>query len=244
MERFTIKIKKIGVVAFWLFVWQIAAVMIGKPLLLPTVPAVFLRLFEFAWTKSFWQITVTSFSRISLGFICALLLGFLGGFCTYRLISVRILFTPVLQVMRATPLASFIILALIWLKSGILPSFIAGFSILPIIWLSVQTGLEQMSIPYGEMAKVYELSWQKKFRFIYVPQVKPYLLSACITSVGFAWKAGVTAELLSLPQFGIGTELYTGKIYLETVDLFAWTLVLIIISVSLERMVKKWLSKS
>ncbi|MEI7884516.1 MAG: ABC transporter permease subunit [Clostridia bacterium] len=244
MENSTIKIKKIGVVLFWLFVWQIIALLLGKPLLLPTVPAVFLRLLELIWTKSFWLITITSFSRISLGFLCALLIGLLGGFFTYRWISVRILFTPVLQVMRATPLASFIILALIWLKSGILPSFIAGFSILPIIWLSVQTGLEQMSIPYGEMAKVFGLNWQKKLRFIYAPQVKPYFLSACITAVGFAWKAGVTAELLSLPQFGIGTELYSGKIYLETVDLFVWTLVLIIISVALERMVKKWLSKN
>ena len=48
--------------------------------------------------------------------------------------------------------------------------------------------------------------------------------------------AGIAAEVLSTPQLGIGTELYFSKTYLETSDLFAWTLVVILLSMMIEKL--------
>ena len=70
----------------------------------------------------------------------------------------------------------------------------------------------------------------------------PYFASACRTALGLAWKAGVAAEVLCLPEAAIGTQVYQAKIYLETPDLFAWTLVVLALSFALEGLLGKLLS--
>lgn len=55
-----------------------------------------------------------------------------------------------------------------------------------------------------------------------------------VTSLGLAWKAGIAAEVLCTPKGAIGTQLYNAKIYIETTDLFAWTFVVVILSLLLE----------
>ena len=64
----------------------------------------------------------------------------------------------------------------------------------------------------------------------------PHFLSACRTSLGLAWKAGVAAEVLTVPVRSIGRMLYESKLYLETVDLFAWTVVVVACSLIIEKL--------
>ena len=71
----------------------------------------------------------------------------------------------------------------------------------------------------------------------------PFFMAAAKAGMGLAWKAGIAAEVLASPSLGIGTELYNAKIYLETADLFAWTAVIIAISVALERLFIKLLRR-
>jgi len=51
-----------------------------------------------------------------------------------------------------------------------------------------------------------------------------------------AWKAGVAAELIGYPAGSMGEQLYYSKFFLETDTLFAWTVVIIILSVSFEKL--------
>ena len=88
------------------------------------------------------------------------------------------------------------------------------------------------------MAKTFEFSVVKKISLIYLPSVEPYFLASVITACGLGWKAGIAAEVIAKPKNAIGTFLNDSKVYLETTDLFAWTVVVILVSVILESLIK------
>ena len=165
-----------------------------------------------------------------------LFLGIVLGALCCRFRFLYQLIYPLLSAVKATPVASFIILALVWLQSVRVPAFIAGLIVLPIVFGNVCQGVAAADRELLEMARVFRLGRWKTLRYIYLPTVAPYLAAAFTTGIGLAWKAGVSAEVLANARNSIGGRIYGAKIYLDTADLFAWTAVVIVLSVVLERL--------
>ncbi len=224
----------LAVAAFWILIWYLAALQVGKELLLPTPFSVLKRLVEIMETKEFYITTAYSLIRVMGGVLLASLLGILISILTHFSKIAAALVRPVITVIKATPVASFIILALVWLERGNLPIFISLLMVLPVIWTNLTTGLGQIDIKLLDLAKVYHIGVFQKIKGIYIPSVMPYFSSALKTSLGLAWKAGIAAEVLAVPMRSIGKELFNSKTYFETVDLFAWTVVVIILSLIIE----------
>jgi NitT/TauT family transport system permease protein len=220
---------------FWLGLWAILARLVAKPLLLPGPWMVAKRLFQLVQTISFWRITALTLVRILLGALAAVAAGTVLAGLTERFSLLRTLFAPLLTMVKATPVASFILLFLIWIGRDILPSVIVFLMVLPVVWSNLSAGIAATDRRLLELAQVYGFSPWRTLRRVYVPSVLPYFLSACKTGFGLAWKAGVAAEVLVVPKMAIGRELYEAKLYLETVDLFAWTVVVILCSLLLEK---------
>ncbi len=227
---------RLGAVAVWLLLWQLASMAVGLPLLLPSPLAVLLRLGQLCTGADFWLTVVSSLLRILLGFLLGVLFGTaLAGLCwRFRLIDA--LARPLLGVLKSTPVASFIILALVWVKTTWLATVISFIMVLPLIYANVREGIDSADRQLLEMAQVFRLSRRKTFRYCYLPAILPFFLSAISSALGFAWKSGIAAEVLGRPARAIGSQIYDSKIYLETPDLFAWTLVVILLSVLLERL--------
>lgn len=227
---------RLGAVAVWLLLWQLASMAVGLPLLLPSPLAVLLRLGQLCTRADFWLTVASSLLRILLGFLLGVLFGTaLAGLCwRFRLIDA--LARPLLGVLKSTPVASFIILALVWVKTTWLATVISFIMVLPLIYANVREGIDSADRQLLEMAQVFRLSRRKTFRYCYLPAILPFFLSAISSALGFAWKSGIAAEVLGRPARAIGSQIYDSKIYLETPDLFAWTLVVILLSVLLERL--------
>jgi len=236
-------LRKLIVAAFWLGVWQLAFFVVKSGLLLPSPAQTFLRLFELAKTGDFWLKSVLSLVRIVEGFLLGVFAGGLLGILTARFRLLKDFFAPVINIVKATPVASFIILALVWLSKDGVPVFIAFLMVLPVIWANVSEGIGQTDKDLLEMARIFRFSRGKLFTKVYVPSVLPYFFAGCTTALGFAWKAGIAAEILSLPVKSIGKELYYSKIYLETTDLFAWSVMVIVMSIALEKLLVVLLNK-
>ena len=221
--------------AFWLFVWQRAYLAAGQEILVPSPAHVLFRLWELARQGGFWLTVLSSMERIVLGFLLGVLLGAAFAVAT-RLSSVLdALFGPVLGVVKATPVASFIILALVWMKSSRVPVFACVLIVVPIVWANVSEGIRKTDPGLLQMARMYRFGAARTVRMVYAPSVLPYFTAACTTGMGMAWKGGVAAEVLSSLPLSLGGEIYRAKIYLETGDLFAWTAVVVVLSVLLER---------
>lgn len=227
----------LAVLGFWLSVWWLGAIRMGRELLLPSPHAVLTRLWELAFTADFWTIVLWSILRVMLGIALALIFGVLLALLTSYVPFMRRLFYPLLSVIKATPVASFVILALLWLGSSALPVFISMLIVLPVVWAAVSDGIAAFDRDLLEVCHVFRFPFGKRLRLLYLPTVAPYFLSACKTSIGMAWKAGVAAEILAVSPISIGKQLYEAKIYLETPDLFAWTLVVVLLSLVIEKLV-------
>lgn len=229
---------KTAAILFWIAVWYALFLYTGEELLIVSPLTVVKRIFTLGATADFWKATLFSLIRIMAGFILGVICGTLTAIATTFVKPVYELFKPMLTVIKTTPVASFILLALVWIKRNNVPTFIAFLMVLPIVWANVSEGLDTADKNLLEVAKVFKFSLKKKIGDIYIPSVKPFFFAGTTTAMGLAWKAGIAAEVLSMPKMSIGANLYSSKIYLETTDLFAWTTVVIILSVILEKLLK------
>jgi NitT/TauT family transport system permease protein len=221
-------------VALWLLVWHIAAKRLAKPLLLPTPYEVATRLSELILTKSFWKYTGRSLLRVVCGIVTGVGFAAVVSALTAAFRPVEILLSPVITVIKSTPVASFIILAMLWIDDDKLPVFIAFLMVFPVVWANLHTALRAIPTSYHELASVYRLPLWRRIRRIYAPHALPYFLSACKSSLGLAWKAGVAAEIIAMPRETVGTMIGHAKQYLNTEEMFAWTFSVIVLSLLLE----------
>ena len=226
----------VGVLAFWLAVWEGVSLLVDAELLLPSPVKVATTWWALAKTAAFWKTAGLSLFHVVCGFVAGTVGGILLAFATVKCAPLRTLVAPVLHIVRAAPVASFIILALVWIQTAWLPSCIAGLMVLPLVWANVEQGLLETDKKLLEMAAVYRLPKRTVRRKIRLPSLAPYLLSACKTGLGFAWKSGIAAEVICRPDGSVGNSLYRAKLLLETPEVFAWTGTVVLLSVVLERL--------
>ena len=226
---------RILAVLFWIAIWQFASMYLKQEILLASPVSVVRKLFELIFSGNFWQSVGFSFVRIVTGFLLAVLLGIFLAVWAYWSKTVEILTAPVIAVVKSTPVASFIILCLIWIPSRNLSVFISFLMVFPVVYTNILEGIRQTDKQLLEMADSFGAGVGKKLQFIYLSQVMPYAVTACKLGLGLCWKAGIAAEVIGIPAGSIGEKLYKAKVYLETPDLFAWTIVIIAVSVGFEK---------
>lgn len=232
-------LRGVAVALFWLALWQLASLAVGQELLVPSPAVVAATFGELVVTAAFWQITGWSLLRVGLGFLAGVVVGFLAAALTVRYRTVDLLVSPALRVVRAAPVASFIILVLVWIPVGRLPGFISFLMVVPVVWDAMTTGLRSQSPELLEMATVFRLGWWPTLRRVRLPQLAPFFVAASTTAMGLAWKSGIAAEVIARPPLSIGRQLQDAKIYLETPAVFAWTITAVGLSLLLEALLRR-----
>ncbi len=220
---------------FWLAIWQIAYQKVGSDLLLSSPLSVLKRLRELVALSSFWMTILRSLSRILQGLLLGVVSGFLLGWLSGKVPVARPFISLPMAIIKATPVASFVILALVWLSGRNLSIFIVFMMVTPIIWAACDEGFRNPDPQLKEMALVYRLNYGKRFLHLELPAVRTLFLTSLRVAIGFAFKSGIAGEVIAIPKGTIGTQLHNAKVYLETTDLFAWTVVIILLSVVIER---------
>ena len=232
---------RLWAVAFWLAVWQLAAMALGAAyshgdLLLASPVNVLLRLGQLAVTAAFWRTVGWSAARIFGGFLISTVLAVVLAAIAAWKIWFRELMAPLTAAIKAVPVASFIILALVWLNSRSLSLFISALIVFPPVYLNVLEGIRCTNRRLLEMAWVFRVPFGRQLRGIYLPQVMPYFRTAVSLGLGLCWKAGAAAEVIGLPSGSVGERLYNAKVYFQTPDLFAWTVTIVAVSAVFERL--------
>lgn len=232
---------RLASILFWLIVWQILAWIIDTRIILVGPIDVIARLAELVVTSEFWASVGFSLSRIVAGYGLAVVAGIALAALASKFGVVRELLAPLMEAMKATPVASFTILVLLWVRSKNLSIVISFIMALPIVYTNVLEGIQATDPQLLEMCEVFGVRGLDRIRYVYVPELLPYLRSALTLALGLSWKSGIAAEVIGLPDNSIGEHLYDAKIYLQTPDLFAWTLTIILMSVAMEAIVSRLL---
>ena len=219
--------RRLLAVAFWLAVWQAAAMAIGQEVFLVSPVQALRTLVQLLPRADFWQRVCFSSGRILLGFVLGAVVSVVLAVCAAWWSAADALLAPVMQLVKATPVASFIILALVWVRGSALSVLISFLMVLPVLYGAVRTGIAGADVQLLEMAEVFRLPAGRRLRAIWLPAVLPAFRQGCSVALG---------EVIGLPNGSIGDALYRAKITLSTGELFAWTFVIILLSAGFEKL--------
>jgi len=230
-------LRKLFPLLFWLGVWVAAYLATGQELLIAS-PVSVMKRFAFVTEATFWRCVGMSLYRAAMAYVMGIVIACILAVLCHLWQWVDDLIRPALAVIRATPVASFIILALVWLSSSNVPILTGMLMVVPVVFSNVKEGIDATDPQLLEMGRLFQWSRWKLFRRIIIPSVKSTFLAACEACVGLCFKASIAAEVIGTPKNAIGTQLYSAKIYLETDTLMAWTLVVILLSMGIERLLR------
>lgn len=222
------------IVLFWLVLWEIADRVIDNRIILVGPTHILMALAEQVGQSDFWVTCGASFLRIAVGFVLSFIGGFVLALVCYRYKLIRDFLEPIMIMLKTVPMISFVIMLLIWVGNQALTIYLSFLIVLPIIYTNTLQGLQSVDVQLLEMAQVFHMALWKKFMFIYRPAFMPFVLSASKLALGMSWKSGIMAEVIGTPKPSIGREMYAAKTYLQTSNLFAWTIVVVILSVLFE----------
>lgn len=232
-------LRRAGVLLFYLAFWSLLAQAVNTPLLLPSPCAVLARLFSLLPAPSFWltllMTQLRTLAAYALGVVVAVLLCALC--CRFALADA--LLAPLLSAIRATPVSSFIVLALVWLSGSRVPVLTGFLMTLPVVYSSLVQAVREIDPRLLEMARLYRFGRLGTLRCVLLPAVLPSFVQSCLAAIGLCWKAVVAAEVIGTPKLAVGSMLYEAKIYLETDSLLAWTLTVVLFSVLLENLLRR-----
>ena len=230
-------ILKILSVILALLLWQVLAVVIQSPILIVGPLEVCARLTTLWKEPLFFSSIQFSFLHIASGFALGVLAGLLLGFIAGRFSFVETFLWPYMACMKSVPVASIVVICLILLSASNLSVFVSFLIVVPVMYHNTLTGFTSRDKSMQEMADCFRLPGRKRFCYVTIPSMKPYLLAGIRTSSGLAWKAGVAAEVIGTPKGSIGQQIFLSKVYIDTDDLLAWTFVLVVLSVLFEKLV-------
>ena len=230
-------------IAVYIGIWLLLSMLVGSSLLLPSPKETGAAMLRILGSADGWRSVGATLLRILSGYLIGCVVGILLAVLTARFKVLAWLLNPLRTLVKTTPITSFALILLISIVSGAVPVAVAAIVVVPMIWRTTEEAILGLDPNLKEMSKIFLTPW-KQFRFVTLPQVFGQVFAAASTALGFAWKAVVTAEILAHPQFGIGNQMYLNKLYLESDELFAWTLIVIVCSVLVEKGLEKIVKKA
>ena len=226
------------VLLFWLFLWEILSLLIGNQFLLPNIKSTARELFLLLSDTDSYRFMLLTLLRVCFGLLLGIILGVGLGILAHTSSIVHSLLSPFITVIRSTPVASFIVVLWVIFSGDVLSVFVAFLMVMPIIWQSTVDGFNSIDKSLEEVALIFRFGYMKRLRLIVFPALLKFLLPSIITSVGLAWKAEIAAEIIAYTKNSIGQEINDAKYFMETPRVFAWTVIVILFSIILERTTK------
>ncbi|WMJ82045.1 ABC transporter permease subunit [Clostridium sp. MB40-C1] len=235
-------LKKIFILVFWLLMWELCSLFINNTILFPSPSGVFKTLFMLMGKSYFWQSVVKSIFRVIAGLILSIVIGIVLGIISGINNFIEELMNPLIVIIKATPVISVIIIVLVWVSSSNVAILTNVLMCFPIIYTNVLQGIKNVDSDLIEMAHIYKVKRKFILKDIYLPSIKPYVVSGILMCLGIGWKVCVASEVLSTPRYSIGLNLLNAKSILETEELFAWTIIVVLLSFIFEIIFKYYIN--
>ena len=238
MKRFMQNSPKFLSIFFFLIIWEGVALYIDNSLLFPRVSEIFLSLKNLVASGDFILILWNTLSRFFISIVFSLILAIIFSVASYRYEVISFLLFPFIIFLRAVPTIAIIIVVLIWSSVERVPIVVGMLILFPILYESILGGIKNVDKNLLKMSKVFTVSTKRVVRDIYIPSIY-YSISSNIPSyMGLTFKVIIAGEVLSQESLSIGGEIFINKIYLESSNIFAWIIVVIVLNYFLEKGLK------
>ena len=235
-------IKLIVGIVFCLTLWELLAVKIDNSYFMPRIAETFSALAVLIKTAGFWKYVLISLLRVALGLTAGIIFGVVLATVCHVIPVSKSLITPLITIMKATPVATIILILWFTLSNAELAVFVVFLMVTPVIWQNVYDGYKSISKEMREVCEIFEISRFKRLRILVFPAIIKYLVPAVITSVGLAWKAEIAAEIMTYSNIGQSIDDFK-TLHLDTPSVFAWAVVIVVLSLILESVIKTLLRR-
>ena len=222
--------------------WQLTAVLIAQPLIVPRLEAIAAAVVNILTGEDFFLTVAATLLRIAATIAIDTVIAFLLGIAAGVSKRIEAALSPFETAMRAVPTMGVLLLSLIWFNSEITPIFVASLIALPLLYRGVVNGVKNIDIRLIQMSTGFKVSFVRKLTQLYIPSIRPFTLTAYSATLGLLVKVMVTAEVLSQPRRGIGTEFQIARAQLDTATIFGWGILVIIFAALMEQAAKRILS--
>ena len=235
--------RKFFVLFLWLMVWQLVYMIVGKDILVPSPFKTMIGLIELLRQPNFYSDVGVTFYRVFMGIFLSFGLGLLTAVAAYFMEWIREILEPLIRVLTSTPVMAIIILALLWFTKNNVPIFVCFLMCYPVAYTNILKGLQEVDKGLLEMSLVFKVKRSYILKDLYLPQTRPYIEAALGMIIGLSWKAVIAAEVLAVPMYSMGYNLMSAKSYLETDILFAWVIIIVVLSSLCERAAKSFMKR-
>lgn len=213
-----------------ILLWQLGALALGAPIILPTPLEVAKELANIITTDGFISNLGFTVLRALESFLLIVSCGTIAGLLSARYLTINKILEPLITVFKATPVMSIILLAFIWLRTGAVPVFSAFLMAFPVMFVQTMAGYRSIDQKLIDMCQVYAINGKERIKNLILPSMLPYLITGAKQTLSMIWKVVIAAEVLTLPKHGIGRALQLAQIQLETSKVFAWTVIAIVLT--------------
>lgn len=231
-------------ILFLILLWQGIAMFVGQPELFPSVTDLAGGLFNLFKSGSFYTDLIYTLLRGLLGFAIALILALTLATTALHHVFWKNFFHPFIVTIRSIPVISFVLIALLWISPPGLPVFIAFFTMFPILYENILSGLEHTDKKLIEMSVVFRKTGLQRFMHIYLPASRALISSGMSTAMGFGWRAVIIGEVMAGPVHGIGTSMKKAQVFIDMRELLAWTVIAVLVSFIFDFIIKVQTAKA
>jgi NitT/TauT family transport system permease protein len=233
MLRLDLLLQRIALVGTILGVWWVLA--LGVPhYILPGPVRVWTALTQISSNGDLWSNLGITLGRVGAGFILATVIGLPLGIVFGANRRLGEFFEPVIPVMNTVSSAIWEIFAIIWFGvSNATTIFVVFMTAMPLIITNVWQGTRTVNADFIELAHVLRMPSWKVMVKIYLPTILPYFFSGARLAFGFGWRVSLVAETLGSSS-GVGYRLRQAADLIQTDQVFAWTLTLVVMMAALE----------
>ena len=226
--------------AILLFLWEIIALKINNDIYLPTLQQVFLSMKEIVLEDRFILDVVSTISRCILSFFIALVVALILGIISNNLNIFKNFLTPITSLARSIPNMVLIVLTLIWFNKESAPYIVVFIMVFPVLYDAILGSMKSIDKGILEMAELYKISRKDKILNIYLPSIKFSLVSILSSTISLGFKIVIAGEVYGQPLYGIGAMIQSEKVNFNTTGIFAWIIIIVIIS-SILNLIEKFL---
>ncbi len=220
-----------------LAIWEIGALIVNDSYFLPGFLETFSALIVLLSQNMLFMPVLVSLARVLLGLVLGIIAGVLLATASYFLPLANDLISTLISIMKATPIATIILILWYALSDASLAIFVVILIVTPVVWQNVYDGYKSISLEMLEICEAYEASAAKKMKILYLPAATKFLIPSIITSIGLAWKAEIAAEIMTYSNIGRSIQDFKTTSY-DTASVFAWALVIVVMSILLEYLTK------
>lgn len=221
----------------FLLLWFVMSKIINLELILPTPYNTIKSLFFLLNHNEFWVAVSNTLANSLISYCYSLLAAFLLAILGHIIFYVQKILNPIISILRSIPTMAIILLLLIWFNSKIAPMIISALVVFPLLYSSFNNALKQVSIELIDMSNYYNVPKFRQITYLYIPSMMPTTLSAIQSTISLNLKVLIAAEVLAATKDSIGRMMQTAKLYLDTAELIAWTVVAIVLGALLESII-------